>query len=102
MWQSIDHEFAEACRLEEEPSKARILRAMIQAAQGYSCDDYKVVSRKEEVLLVHRKVHVPPNASAAKMVLEFLKEQEESAGRGALDSLYRQLVGTAIRPKEQK
>jgi hypothetical protein len=102
LWQSIDHEFAQACRLEEDPSKARIFRALIQAAQGYSCDDYKVISRKEGVTLVRRKVHVRPNASAAKLVLEFLKEQEESAGRGALDSLYRQLVGTAIRPKEPK
>ena len=101
LWQSTSREFAEACRLGLDAAEQRVERALYEKATGYTHVVQTVSKQRGSVVIVPRKVPVPPDPRAAKIWLQRREAESALTCESPLKALLRQLEGTALRPKDQ-
>lgn len=105
-WQSQHEEFFQQFLHISEGSVARVERALVERAAGYTYDAVKVFNHKGVPLVVPVKEHVPPDISAIKHLLAVkrpgewrIKDEVEVSGDEAFREL---LVGMSNRKRETK
>ena len=101
LWQSTNAEFAEACRLGMDAAESRVERALFERAVGYTHKADTVVRHRAGISIVQRKVHVPADPRACKLWLERRQADLSLTRESPIQQLARQLMGTALRPKQQ-
>lgn len=96
-WQDANPDFAAACRA----GKEALGQAMYRRAMGYDVIERRIVMSKQGPVVVEEKRHIPADPRAAALCLQhYAPKQAERESPFA--QLYRELVGTALRPKDPR
>ena len=74
------------------------VKALLARCLGYDVEAEQVFMYRGEIIREKCIKHIPPDPAACKVLLSLRPEQKEAQSPFAL--AYKQLLGTAIRPKE--
>jgi hypothetical protein len=108
-WQSTYLEFFEACKAGQDRANDRVERALYERSVGYTHDVVKVVHHKGDIFIVRHRKHALPDPAAGTYWLKNRRKKkwadkpdtaDDDMHDDPLTVLARQLVGTALRPKE--
>ena len=107
-WQTTHNEFSEACRVGREKAADQVEASLYQRACGYESAETKIVNHRGEFAIIKTIKHIPPDVNAQKFWLINRRPDKWCLGgkdpdidhENPLQTLARQLQGTAMRPVE--
>jgi hypothetical protein len=105
LWQNQHPEFLQQFMNLSEANDARVQRALVDIASGYTVDDVQILNFKGVPVIVPYRKHVPPSFAAIKHYLSVrmpewkVKDEIEMSGDEAFAEIFRNL---GRKPPEQQ